>query len=164
MEGSVGRSNQQRDLLLAKDRRKAMALFRIGHVSQAPGPLECLAVKEPQGSQTHGDAAWWKLPFLKQHCLVFANMPRAQTIGSAVEVPSKISNCMDVRTYGILRIIKTLEFFQHHFSKLGHRDLLVTQTYLNGQAQLLRSSREASAARRLRSNRGRLGLSVIDKL
>src|SRR6201984_2173943 len=35
---------------------------------------------------------------------------------------------------------------------MGHRDLLVTQIYLNRQAQLLRSSREASAAGRLRSN------------
>src|SRR6516225_7188271 len=59
---------------------------------------------------------------------------------------------MYVGTYGILRIIKTLEFFQHYFSEMGHRDLLVTQTYLNRQAQLLRSSREASAARRLCSN------------
>src|SRR6516162_7634796 len=79
-------------------------------------------------------------------------MSQAQTIGSAVEVASKIFNCMDVGTYGILRIIKTLEFFQHYFSEMGHKDLLVTQTYLNRQAQLLRSSREASAARRLRSN------------
>ena len=28
---------------------------------------------------------------------------------------------------GSLGVITTLEFFQHHFSKMGHRDLLVTQ-------------------------------------
>jgi len=31
----------------------------------------------------------------------------------------------------MLRVIKTLEFLQHHFSEMGHRDLLVTQTYLS---------------------------------
>jgi len=38
------------------------------------------------------------VPFLKEHCLVFANMPRTQAIWSAVEVASKIFNCMDVAT------------------------------------------------------------------
>src|SRR6516162_11469637 len=47
-------------------------------------------------------------------------MPRAQTIRSAVEVASKIFNCMDVGTYGILRIITTLEILQHHFFQMGH--------------------------------------------
>ena len=27
----------------------------------------------------------------------------------------------------MLSVIKTLEFFQHHFFQMGHRDLLVTQ-------------------------------------
>src|SRR5215470_686366 len=79
-------------------------------------------------------------------------MPQTQAIRSAVEVASKIFNCMDVGTYGILRIIATLEILQHHFFQMGHRDLLVTQTYLSRRAQLLRSSRAASAAGRLRSN------------
>jgi hypothetical protein len=35
-----------------------------------------------------------------------------------------------VAGYGSLRVIATLEFLQHHFSKLGHRDLLVTHTLL----------------------------------
>jgi hypothetical protein len=31
----------------------------------------------------------------------------------------------------MLSVITTLEFFQHHFSEMGHRDLLVAQTYLS---------------------------------
>src|ERR1700723_797810 len=33
---------------------------------------------------------------------------------------SKIFYCTKVVTYGILCIITKLEFFQHHFSKMGH--------------------------------------------
>ena len=36
---------------------------------------------------------------------------------------------LQVGLYGSLRVITTLEFLQHHFSEMGHRDLLVTQKY-----------------------------------
>src|SRR5258708_40296634 len=35
---------------------------------------------------------------------------------------SKIFYCTKVVAYGILCIITKLEFFQHHFSKMGHRN------------------------------------------
>ena len=35
-----------------------------------------------------------------------------------------------VAVHGSLRVITTLEFFQHQFAKLGHRDLLVTHKIL----------------------------------
>src|SRR5438094_8054162 len=54
-------------------------------------------------------------------------MPRAQTIRSAVEVASEIFNGANIGSCGMLSVIKTLEFFQHHFFQMGHRDLLVTQ-------------------------------------
>jgi hypothetical protein len=56
MEGRAGRVDQALDFLLAEDLRQAMVLFRIGSVGDAPSPSECLAVKEPQGSQTDADA------------------------------------------------------------------------------------------------------------
>jgi hypothetical protein len=40
----------------------------------------------------------------------------------------------------MLRIIKTLEFFEHHFAKSGHEDLLMTrQLTLAVRHKLLRS-------------------------
>src|ERR1700690_655564 len=42
-------------------------------------------------------------------------------------MPSKILDCADVGTCGMLSVITSLEFFQHYFSEMGHRDLLVTQ-------------------------------------
>src|SRR5215472_7898868 len=47
-------------------------------------------------------------------------MPRAQTVRRTVEVSSKILDCPDVVAYGVFREVTTLEFLQHHFSKMGH--------------------------------------------
>jgi hypothetical protein len=52
--------------------------------------------------------------------LVLANLPRAQAIGPAVEVSSKILDGADVRAYGSCRVVTSLEFFQHYFAKMGH--------------------------------------------
>src|ERR1700746_102333 len=54
-------------------------------------------------------------------------MPRAQAIRWAVEVASQVFNCADVGTCGIVSVIATLEFLQHHFPKSGHKDLLMTR-------------------------------------
>src|SRR5216683_3069712 len=64
--------------------------------------------------------------------LVFANVPQAQAIRWAVEVSSKIFDCVDVMAYGIFRKVTTLEFFQHHFAKSGHGDgLLMTRQLIS---------------------------------
>src|SRR5260221_9473585 len=49
-------------------------------------------------------------------------MSRAQAIWGAVEVSSKILDCADVGTCGMLSVITSLEFFQHYFAKMGHRN------------------------------------------
>src|SRR6516162_1250439 len=57
-------------------------------------------------------------------------MPRAQAIRWTVEVASKVFNCANVRTCGIVSVITTLEFLQHHFSESGHKDLLMTRKFI----------------------------------
>src|SRR5260370_10752862 len=47
MEASVGGLNELSNFFLAEDRWQAMCPFRIGRVSDAPGSLEPLTVKEP---------------------------------------------------------------------------------------------------------------------
>src|SRR5437016_11307771 len=67
-------------------------------------------------------------------------MPGAQAIRGAAEVSRKILDCADVGTCGMLSVIKTLEFFQHHFAKSGHGDLLMTRQLISTNNQpLLRS-------------------------
>src|SRR5260221_6955411 len=66
---------------------------------------------------------------------------------------SKIFHCADVVACGMLRVITTLEFLQHHFSEMGHRDLLVTQNLSQPSSNTAPfTSRAASAAGRLRSH------------
>jgi hypothetical protein len=48
--------------------------------------------------------------------LVFARLLRAELIRRKFEVARQIFNCPDVGAYGTLRVIPTLEFFEHHFS------------------------------------------------
>src|SRR3984893_9328833 len=67
--------------------------------------------------------------------------------------PEKIFNCADVTACGSLRIITTLEFFEHHFAKSGHEDLLVTRQYPDHIDIIHLHARAASAAERLRSGR-----------
>ena len=54
--------------------------------------------------------------------MIFANVSRAQTIWGAVEPSSKVFDYADVGACGKLRVITSLEFLQHHFSQMGHRD------------------------------------------
>ena len=53
-----------------------------------------------------------------------------ELIGWTLKMLGEIPQRADVSVYGTLGIVTTLEFFQHHFSKLGHKNLLVTQIYL----------------------------------
>src|SRR5215472_668406 len=153
MERSESSIDESCDFFLTEDRRQAMALFRIGSFRNAPGLLECLDVEESQSRQADRNCTRRQLPLLKQLGLVFANVLQAQAVRWTVEVSSKIFDCADVVAYGMFRKVTTLELFQHHFAKSGHKDLLMTrqlpQPLGNHRST---TSREASAAQRLRAN------------
>src|ERR1700730_4447283 len=80
----------------------------------------------------------------------------------AVEVSSKILDCADVRTCGMLSVITALEFFQHHFAKMGHRNTSC-DPHLHQAIEhpMLATSREASAAGRLRPNAHLVSVEVV---
>src|SRR5437588_12245634 len=83
-------------------------------------------------------------------------MPGAQAIRGAAEVSRKILDCADVGTCGMLSVITALEFFQHYFSEMGHRDLLVTPNLSQTIKQptlsyLTRSVRRRAATSKRRS-------------
>jgi len=94
-----------------------------------------------------------QLAILKQFRLIFTDVSRVQTIGGTAKSSSKIFHCTKVVAYGILCIITTLEFFQHHFSKMGHGNTSCDPHLHQATEQpMLRTSRAASAAGRLRPN------------
>src|ERR1700739_1967615 len=101
--------------------------FRIGRLADAPALLECFDVEESESRQMSPNGARRQFPLLKQLGLVFANVPRPQAVRRTVESSREIFDCADVTACGSLRIITTLEFFEHHFAKSGHKDLLMTR-------------------------------------
>jgi hypothetical protein len=58
--------------------------------------------------------------------LVLTNLFRAKLVWGSVKVPREIADDSSVGFCGTMGVITTLELLQHHFAKMGHRDLLVT--------------------------------------
>jgi hypothetical protein len=81
--------------------------------------------------------------------LLLADVLRSVPIRRAPEITREILDRLKVAVYGTLSVITTLEFFEHHFAKVGHRlapyDLPHTTAADTAHAK-------ASAAERLRSN------------
>src|ERR1700722_11516147 len=115
------------DVFPAEDRRKVKCSFRIGRLGDAPGFLESFDVEESQSCQSLRDCTRRQLVLLEQLGLIFTNVFRTQTIWRTLESSCEIFNCANVTAYGSLGIITTLEFFEHHFAKSGHNDLLMTR-------------------------------------
>jgi hypothetical protein len=53
--------------------------------------------------------------------LILADVFQFSLVRRAVKVKGKLGNDTQVTGYGSLSIITTLEFFEHHFAKVGHR-------------------------------------------
>jgi len=70
----------------------------------------------------------FELTLLEEMQLELPNFLYTESLWRAVEVFSKLLDGSDIGTCGSLGVIPALEFLEHPFSKLGHRDLLVTHT------------------------------------
>src|SRR6266404_942193 len=116
MVGSERSIDELRDFFLAQDRRKVKWSFRIGSLGDAPVLFESLDVEKPQCREAVIYGTRRQLVLLKQLGLVFTNVPQAQTVRRTVESSSKIFDCADVIACGMLRVVTTLEFLQHHFA------------------------------------------------
>src|SRR5215470_11007644 len=130
-----------------------MCLFRIGSIGTAPGLLERLDVEKTQRGQTlrYGTR---RLSLLEQLRLIFTNVSRAQAIWGTVETSRKFLDGTKVTAYGSRRVVTSLEFFQHHFAKSGHGDLLMTRQLISTARQPPLRSPHAKRPppRRLRSS------------
>src|SRR4051812_35942746 len=60
--------------------------------------------------------------------LVLSNFVGSELFGRTSEMSCESLDNPDVRPCCILGVITALEFLQHHLSKSGHKDLLVTHT------------------------------------
>src|SRR5208282_1020148 len=84
--------------------------------------LDRLCEEEPQCREPLRHGGCGQLSLTEQIRLVLANVFRSELIGRAVKVPRKILDRLDVAVDGSLSVITTLEFFEHHFAKVGHRE------------------------------------------
>src|SRR4051812_28970052 len=89
--------------------------------------MQNLAVEEPERGRLQTGGARVQLALI-QIQLVLPNLDRAELIGRAVKIRSELPDGGDVDTCGSLGVITSLEFLERPFSKMGHRDLLVTHT------------------------------------
>src|SRR6266849_7213922 len=78
---------------------------------------------------------------------VLTDLFRSEPVGWTVEIARKVLENSQVGARGRFGVIATREFIERHFSKLGHRDLLVTQTYRHRIPNARPCAREASAVR-----------------
>jgi hypothetical protein len=74
---------------------------------------------------------------MQQMCLILANVIQTELIGRLAEKSGEPLDSADVSAYSCLREVTSLEFLQHDFAKMGHRDLLVTHTILLASAHCL---------------------------
>src|SRR5580704_11468453 len=81
--------------------------------------------KKPQRCRTMTDGADAELPLLQQVYLIGAYLFRPKLIRRTTKMFCERLHNLQVAVHGSLRVITTLELFQHHSARLGHRDLLV---------------------------------------
>ena len=120
--------------------------FGYGTSSIGYARFSVLQKKEAQRCRTMADGAHTKLPFVEQVHLIAADLFRSKLIRRTPEMFRERLHNLQVAVHGSLRVITALEFLQHHFAKLGHRDLLVTHTIPIDDCRS-RTTRVASAAR-----------------
>jgi hypothetical protein len=63
----------------------------------------------PGAVESNRDATRRQLPFVKQLGLIFTSR--------------KIFDSVDVTAYSFFRVVKALQFLQHQFTKMGHKNV-----------------------------------------
>src|SRR5438132_3470669 len=110
------------------DRDLPTGEFGQGQIIAREAPPQNLVDQESQRRCMPRNRPGVELPLLQKVQLIFPDMLQAELIGGAVEMLSELPHRADVAPCGSLRVITALDLVEHPFSKLGHRDLLVTHT------------------------------------
>jgi hypothetical protein len=78
--------------------------------------LERLHEEESQCCHSLDDGSGTELPLLQEITLKSPDVIWTKLIRWTVEKLGELPNCQQIRPYGSLRVITTLEFLQHHFA------------------------------------------------
>src|SRR5215469_5235060 len=77
--------------------------------------------QEAQRGDILADRGRTELFSLKQVRLVLSDLLRSELVRRLMKMPGEVADDPDVGFCGTMRVITTLEFFQHFLAKLGHR-------------------------------------------
>jgi hypothetical protein len=90
---------------------------------------------------------------------VLTNLFGCEALGRLLEVASQIMESAQVGARGTFGVITARDFLARYFFELGHRDLLVTQTYRS----LIPNAPLTTHAKRLPQGLVQVGISVTDR-
>jgi hypothetical protein len=125
VEGDRRGIDQAGDLFRAPDDGEVNLLLRVGHFVAGPRPLESLEEEEAQRTDPLIDGVVGELTVTEQVSGVLADLFRPELIGLTVEITREVPDDSQVSAHGTFSVVTTRDFIERHFSKLGHRDLLV---------------------------------------
>jgi hypothetical protein len=126
---SARRSDEARDLLRAPDHRQAKTLLRVGQFVAAPRLVQHREVEEAQRPDHLVNRVAGQFAIGDQLCAVLPNLRGCEPLGRALEIARQIVECAQVGARGTFTVVAARDFLARHFFVMGHRDLLVTQTY-----------------------------------
>ena len=98
---------------MTENDRQLQHFLGIGSFGHAPGSLKCLDVAEAQSRQPLVHRIRRQLPLLEQGGLVLADVLWAQLFGRTLEIPGEVFDGANVTIDGGLRVVPTVEFFEH---------------------------------------------------
>src|SRR5687767_6267234 len=145
MKWNQRRFDQPGYFILAQNHGQALPLLSIGGFFDVPGPFQRPGIEETKGGYTLGHSVVRQLADPEHVGDKFADLLGPTLVGWTMEEARKLLDGSQVRARGRFGVITTLEFVEHHFSKMGHKDLLVTRPYRHRNA----NAREPLHAKRL---------------
>ncbi len=105
-----------------------MCVLRVRYGIDRQSSFQYAPKKEAECRHTVYDRADGELSFMQQMGLPLTDVIGAEPIGRLAEESRESLDSAEIAAYSLRREVTTLEFFQHHFAKTGHRDLLATRT------------------------------------
>src|ERR1039458_6147064 len=143
------------DLFRTPDDREMNLFLWVGDFVAGPGALQHLAKEKTQRTDDLIDRVVGEFPVTEKMGRIFTEMLWAELVRGTVEIARQVLDNAQVGARGTFSVIATRDFIERQFSYMGHRDLLVTRTYLRQTPNARVCPREASAGRL--SSSGHLG-------
>ena len=116
MEGSESGFDQPGNLLRAEDYGEVKSFLRVRSLLHVPGLFERLDVEKTQGADALVHGVVGQFPNAEEISDVLADLFGAELVRRTLEIAREVLDGAEVGPNGILRVITTLEFLEHHFS------------------------------------------------